>query len=116
MNTWDLTDLYPSLDDASFHQDIASLDKAIEDFEVWSTSISTLSAQEVLESYIDQSTYISTTMTRLGAFASLTSATDASNTQALNALNQIQVMGTKTVNGQVALVHYLKTQIGRAHV
>jgi pepF/M3 family oligoendopeptidase len=109
MNAWDLTDLYPSLDDATFHQDIKSLGKAIDEFELWSNTLSKLTAQEVLESYINQSTYISSTMTKLGAFASLTSATDASNTQALNALNQIQIMGTKTVNGQVALIHYLKT-------
>ncbi|MBS3972214.1 MAG: M3 family oligoendopeptidase [Erysipelotrichia bacterium] len=109
MNTWDLTDLYPSLDDASFSQDISLLTQAIQSFEAWSDTLESLSAVEVCESYLKQSMDISTRLSRLSAFASLTSATDATNSAALNALNQLQLLSTKTVKGQVAFIHFLKS-------
>jgi len=109
MNTWDLTDLYPSLDDVSFHSDIQSLKQAIQTFEDWANELSSYEPQTVVESYLTQSTNISNLLTRLISFASLTSATDASNGEALNALNTLQMMSTKTVKGQVAFIHYLKT-------
>lgn len=109
MNTWDLTDLYPSLDDASFLNDFEVVKTEINSFEQWSSTLDSLTDVEVCESYINQSIQLSTLISRLGAFASLTSATDASNTSALNALNQIQLLSTKTVTGQVAFIHRLKT-------
>ncbi|MCD8573985.1 MAG: hypothetical protein LRY28_00440 [Erysipelotrichaceae bacterium] len=109
MNTWDLTDLYPSLDDASFINDFEVVKTEINTFEQWSNTLDSLTDLEVCESYIQQSIKLSTLISRLGAFASLTSATDASNSSALNALNQIQLLSTKTVTGQVAFIHRLKT-------
>lgn len=108
MNAWDLTDLYPSLDDTSFDSDIQTLTQAIKEFDVWADSLSTLSEVEACESYLTHSMKISTLLSRLSAFASLTSATDASNSAALNALNQLQLLSTKTVKGQVAFIHLLK--------
>jgi len=109
MNTWDLTDLYPSLDDASFLKDFEVVKTEITTFEQWASTLDTLTDVEVCESYIQQTIKLSTLISRLGAFASLTSATDASNSSALNALNQIQLLSTKTVTGQVAFIHRLKT-------
>ena len=108
MNTWDLTDLYPSLESESFAHDFEKVTLAVNEFDAWSQTIDTLSEIDACETYLKYSIDISTTLSRLSAFASLSSATDASNAMAINALNQLQLLSTRTVKGLVAFTHFLK--------
>ena len=70
MPTWDLSDLYKSLDDEQINIDLKKLEKDIKNFQRYKGKIDTLSGKELYDALIEYEN-ISELMSKLGSYASL---------------------------------------------
>lgn len=70
MPTWDLSDLYKSLDDKQINIDLKKLEKDIKNFQRYKGKIDTLSGKELYDALIEYEN-ISELMSKLGSYASL---------------------------------------------
>jgi pepF/M3 family oligoendopeptidase len=107
---WSLKELYESFEDAAFVSDMGLLDKKIEEFCEW-VNISVTEDNhpaEVILRFIRYSEEITTYLSKLSQFASLTSATEARNEVALNYLNVLNVKSTALTQPSVVFQSYLK--------
>ena len=93
---WSLKELYGSFEDVAFVEDLKLLDQKIEEFTKWvNESVKNdNNPPEVILRFIRYSEEITTYLSKLSQFASLTSATDARNEVALDFLNQLNVKST----------------------
>lgn len=108
MNTWNLTDIYPSLSCTLYADDLQKATDLIQAFDEWSQTLTQQSPLTICETYLKYALAITTLLSRLSAMASLTLATETTNTQALNALNHVQLLATKTVKGHTSFSHFVK--------
>jgi pepF/M3 family oligoendopeptidase len=107
---WSLKELYESFEDAAFISDLNLLDQKIEEFGKW-VNVSVKDDNDptdVILNFIRYSEEITTYLSKLSQFASLTSATDARNEVALDYLNQLNVKSTALTQPSVAFQTYLK--------
>src|SRR5574344_555379 len=70
MPTWDLSDLYKSLDDEQINIDLNKLEKDIKNFQRYKGKIDTLNGKELYDALIEYEN-ISELMSKLGSYASL---------------------------------------------
>lgn len=107
---WSLTELYPSFDSEEFQGDLTKLKKAIDEFNSWCDEKLNIpeDARIRLEEYIKYSQDITSLLTKLITFASLTSSVDANDEEALKYLDQLSVLGSKLTKPQVALQKFIK--------
>lgn len=70
MPTWDLSDLYKSLDDEQINIDLKKLEKDIKNFQRYKGKIDTLSGKDLYDALIEYEN-ISELMSKLGSYASL---------------------------------------------
>lgn len=107
---WSLDELYSSFDSQEFLSDLEKLDKLIEVFASWAENnlLSLDSPIEKLEAYIDFSIKISNLYTRLGAYANLSSSTNARDEKALEYLDKISLKGTELTKPQVQFKNFIK--------
>lgn len=107
---WSLKELYSSFEDVTFAEDLKLLDQKIEKFTKWvNESVkSNSNPAEVILRFIRYSEEITTYLSKLSQFASLTSATDARNEIALDFLNQLNVKSTALTQPSVVFQTYLK--------
>ena len=107
---WSLKELYESFEDVAFVEDLKLLDQKIEEFGKWvneSVKNDNNSAEVILR-FIRYSEEITTYLSKLSQFASLTSATDARNEVALDFSNQLNVKSTALTQPSVVFQTYLK--------
>ena len=107
---WSLKELYESFEDVAFISDLNILDLKIEEFGKW-VNVSVKGDNdptEVILNFIRYSEEITTYLSKLSQFASLTSATDARNEIALDYLNQLNVKSTALTQPSVVFQTYLK--------
>lgn len=107
---WSLKELYGSFEDVAFVEDLKLLDQKIEEFTKWvNESVKNdNNPPEVILRFIRYSEEITTYLSKLSQFASLTSATDARNEVALDFLNQLNVKSTALTQPSVVFQTYLK--------
>jgi pepF/M3 family oligoendopeptidase len=107
---WSLKELYSSFEDVAFAEDLKLLDQKIEEFTKWvNESVkSNSNPADVILRFIRYSEVITTYLSKLSQFASLTSATDARNEIALDFLNQLNVKSTALTQPSVVFQTYLK--------
>jgi pepF/M3 family oligoendopeptidase len=107
---WSLKELYESFEDVAFVSDMKSLDQKIEQFGEWvnhSVKEGSDPAETIL-TFVRYSEEITTTLSKLSQFASLSSATDARNEVALDYLNKLNVKSTALTQPSVVFQTYLK--------
>ena len=107
---WSLKELYGSFEDVAFVEDLKLLDQKTEEFTKWvNESVKNdNNPPEVILRFIRYSEEITTYLSKLSQFASLTSATDARNEVALDFLNQLNVKSTALTQPSVVFQTYLK--------
>lgn len=107
---WSLKELYESFDDVAFITDFQLLNDKIEEFVQWvNTSLDKKDdPARVILRFIRFSEEITTVLSKLSQFASLTSATDARNEVALDFLNQLNMKSTALTQPSVVFQTYLK--------
>lgn len=107
---WSLKELYESFEDEAFVSDLKLLDEKIDDFSKW-VNVSVKGDQdpkEVIVRFIRYSEEITTYLSKLSQYASLTSATDARNEVALDYLNKLNMKSTVLTQPSVVFQTYLK--------
>lgn len=107
---WSLDELYTGFKSDKYNSDLERLSKLIEGFEKWSEKELSLEGDIVtlLEDYIKFSIEIRTTFSRLGAFASLSSAVNARDEVALQEMDKIVMMATELTKPQVNFKKFIK--------
>ncbi len=107
---WSLDELYPSFDSQEFLTDFDKLDKLIGDFAKWAgdSLVSLDNPIEKLEYYIDFSVKISNLYSKLGAYANLSSSTNARDEKALEYLDKLSLKGTELTKPEVQFKNFLK--------
>jgi pepF/M3 family oligoendopeptidase len=108
---WSLKELYESFEDVAFVSDLKLLDEKISAFSDW-VNVSVKEEKdpaEVIVQFIRYSEEITTYLSKLSQFASLTSATDARNEVALDYLNKLNMKSTALTQPSVVFQTYLKS-------
>lgn len=107
---WNLDDLYLSFEDEAFKKDMEILDQLIVQVQKWSEMIGENGDNPVLviTTFIDLNEKVSTSLSKAMAFASLKSAANANDQQALDYLNRLSVKATTLTKPMVAFQGFLK--------
>lgn len=115
---WSLKELYESFEDVAFVSDMESLDQKIAEFSEWvNTSVNEGNdPTAIILKFIRYSEEITTYLSKLSQFASLTSATDARNEIALDYLNKLNVKSTVLTQPSVVFQTYLKNLDSLDHI
>lgn len=104
MSNWDLRDLYEGFD-ARYEDDLHRLDVLVDAYKL--QLVSELSPIPYLEAYLKANEEITILSRRLGAFASLSSATDVTHAVALQKLSQLNQILRKVTAEEVLFVRRL---------
>lgn len=107
---WSLDELYTSFDSKEFLSDLESLDQKIVEFNNWANGnlLSSEEAVKKIEEYIRLSADITSILTKLRAYASLTSSVDAKNDIALQYMDRLSVMASELTKPNVMFQGFMK--------
>lgn len=107
---WSLKELYSSFKDASFLNDLKRIEGLATELEAWAQEnlVSVEQADEKLIYFVKSSEEATALITKTMAFSSLTSATDASNEEALYYLNRVRELSNGFVKPTVQFQMFLK--------
>jgi pepF/M3 family oligoendopeptidase len=97
MKTWNLSPLYDSFESQTFLNDIALLQKKIDEISSFvETHLTSYDyAKDIIKRYLELHEEVMKVYSKTSAFCRLTVSVDAMNEQARKYMNQIQVMGSK---------------------
>lgn len=104
---WNLDDLYKGFDEV-YLNDIETVKTYLEDYKALVSQIESLKPVEALEKHIMIQENIEKMAHSLYAFASLTSATDVTNQEALGYLSKLQQLFSSVTKENVLMTRYMK--------
>ncbi|WP_425448906.1 M3 family oligoendopeptidase [Dethiothermospora halolimnae] len=100
---WSLDELYSSFDSKEFSDDLKTCYNLVDTLKKWSNEnlSSEDNAKEKLELYLQKEIELNNLFSKLASFASLTSAVDAKNEEALKILDKLQSKSTELTKPEV---------------
>jgi pepF/M3 family oligoendopeptidase len=97
---WDLSPLYPGFDSPEFKKDQEDLKKFIEEQTNWAVAEleNNVDSQKKIETILDSTEHIYSTLQKLSAYTQLSLSTDATNAVALSTLDKLQPLSLAATN------------------
>lgn len=107
---WNLDNLYTSFDSKEYNEDFSKLENLINEFENKYNDeyFNSTSEKDALEEIIKDSSQLNTLVRKIAAFSSLTSATDATNEDALRSMDKISQMMSLMAKPDTRIQTYIK--------
>lgn len=108
---WNLDSLYQSFDSEDFKSDLEKFDTLIETIKNWCNEnlVTEDNASNKIEQYLHNETEFMNLAYKIMSFASLTSAVDAKNSEALKIIDKLQVKFSELTKPSVMFQKYLRS-------